>query len=61
MQKYGIKEDFKYYEQRSILLDNIEQIHADEIVLLDEYYVATIIKYRSIITNYAKLLYPDVG
>lgn len=48
--KYGIKESLKYYEQRSILLDNIEQIHADGIVKLDEYYVATIVKYRSIIT-----------
>ncbi|MBD0301956.1 MAG: hypothetical protein ICV85_07165, partial [Tolypothrix sp. T3-bin4] len=29
MEKYGIKEGLKPYELRSILLDNIEQIHAD--------------------------------
>jgi hypothetical protein len=29
MEKYGIKEGLKPYEHRSILLDNIEQIHAD--------------------------------
>ncbi|BAZ16445.1 hypothetical protein NIES4071_83220 [Calothrix sp. NIES-4071] len=48
-QKYGIKEGLKHYELRSILLDNIEQIHVDGIMKLDEYYVATIVKYRSII------------
>ncbi len=49
MQKYAIKEGLKHYELRSILLDNIEQIHADGIMKLDEYYVASIVKYRSII------------
>jgi len=49
MEKYGIKEDLKPYEQRAILLDNIEQIHADGVMKLDEFYVASIVKYRSII------------
>jgi serine/threonine protein kinase len=50
MEKYGIKADLKLYEQGSILLDNIEQIHADGDIDLDEFYVASIVKYRSIIT-----------
>ncbi|RCJ25751.1 hypothetical protein A6S26_15570 [Nostoc sp. ATCC 43529] len=49
MEKYGIKEGLKHYEMRSILLDNIEQIHADGVMKLDEFYVASIVKYRSII------------
>ncbi len=48
-EKYGIKEGFKLYELGSILLDNIEQIHADGDIKLDEFYVASIVKYRSII------------
>jgi hypothetical protein len=47
--KYGIKEGLKPYELRSILLDNIEQINADGVMKLDEFYVASIVKYRSII------------
>jgi len=49
MQKYGIKEGLQPYELGSILLDNIEQIHADGDMKLDEFYVASIVKYRSII------------
>ncbi|WP_254625723.1 hypothetical protein [Nostoc sp. TCL240-02] len=49
MEKYGIKEGLKPYEMRSILLDNIEQIHSDGDMKLDEFYVASIVKYRSII------------
>ncbi len=49
MEKYGIKEGLKPYELRSILLDNIEQIHTDGDIKLDEFYVASIVKYRSII------------
>ncbi len=49
MEKYGIKEGLKPYELRSILLDNIEQIHTDGVMKLDEFYVASIVKYRSII------------
>ncbi|MEH2110503.1 hypothetical protein [Nostoc sp.] len=48
-EKYGIKEGLKHYELRSILLDNIEQINADGVMKLDEFYVASIVKYRSII------------
>jgi hypothetical protein len=50
MEKYGIKEGLQPYELRSILLDNIKQIHADGDIKLDEFYVANIVKYRSIIT-----------
>ncbi|MCV3213859.1 hypothetical protein OGM63_10100 [Plectonema radiosum NIES-515] len=50
MEKYGIKEGLQPYEVGSILLDNIEQIHADGVMKLDEFYVASIVKYRSIIT-----------
>lgn len=49
MEKYGIKEGLQSYEVGSILLDNIEQLHADGIMKLDEFYVASIVKYRSII------------
>ena len=49
MEKYGIKEGLKHYEVRSILLDNIEQIHADGVMKLDDFYVASIVKYRRII------------
>ncbi|KAB8317945.1 hypothetical protein SD81_022185 [Tolypothrix campylonemoides VB511288] len=49
MEKYGIKEGLQPYEVRSILLDNIKQIHADAVMKLDEFYVASIVKYRSII------------
>ena len=50
MEKYGIKEGLKPYEVGAILLENIEQIHADRDMKLDEFYVASIVKYRSIIT-----------
>jgi hypothetical protein len=49
VEKYGIKEGLKPYQSRSILLDNIEQLHADRDLKLDEFYVASIVKYRSII------------
>jgi hypothetical protein len=49
MEKYGIKEGLKYYQLRSILLDNIEQIYAEGDITLDEFYVTSIVKYRSII------------
>jgi hypothetical protein len=49
VEKYGIKEGLQPYQLRSILLDNIEQIHADGVMKLDEFYVASIVKYRSII------------
>lgn len=49
MEKYEIKEGLQPYQLGSILLDNIEQIHADGDMKLDEFYVASIVKYRSII------------
>ncbi|MBE9189176.1 hypothetical protein IQ230_02100 [Gloeocapsopsis crepidinum LEGE 06123] len=49
LEKYGINEGLQPYEQRSRLLDNIEQIHADRDLELDEFYVASIVKYRNII------------
>lgn len=49
MEKYGIKAGLKPYEVGAILLDNIEQIQADGEMKLDEFYVASIIKYRRII------------
>lgn len=50
LEKYNINESLQPYEQRSRLLDNIEQIHADGDLELDKFYVASIVKYRSIIT-----------
>ncbi len=49
MRKYGIKEGLKLYEVGAVLLDNIEQMYADGDMNLDEFYVASIVKYRSII------------
>ncbi len=49
MEKYGIKEGLQNHELGPILLDNIEQIHADGVMKLDEFYVASIVKYRRII------------
>lgn len=49
MEKYKIKEGLKPYELGAILLDNIEQIHTDGVMKLDEFYVSSIVKYRSII------------
>ncbi len=49
IEKYGIKEGLKLYEVGAILLDNIEQIYTDRDINLDEFYVTSIVKYRSII------------
>ncbi|MBD0266877.1 MAG: hypothetical protein ICV77_01155 [Cyanobacteria bacterium Co-bin8] len=49
LKKYGAKEGLQPYELGSLLLDNIEQIHADRDIKLDEFYVASIVKYRSVI------------
>lgn len=49
MKQYGIKDGLKPHELRSILLDNIEQIQSDGIMKLDDFYVASIVRYRSII------------
>lgn len=49
-QKYCIEESLKPYEVSALLLDNIEHIHADNMMQLDDFYVASVIKYRRIIT-----------
>jgi hypothetical protein len=49
MKKYGVKDGLRPYQVGAILLDNIEQIQADGDMVLDEFYVASIIKYRGII------------
>ncbi len=48
-EKYAIAEDLKSHELVSILIANIEQIHAEGDMNLDDFYVASILKYRSII------------
>jgi hypothetical protein len=48
-EKYDIKPGLQPHELVSILLDNIELIHADGDIQLDDFYIASIIKYRSII------------
>lgn len=50
MAKYGIDEGLQLPELTSTLLDNIDRIHADGDLKLDDFYVASIVKYRSIIT-----------
>lgn len=49
VEKYGIREGLRPYEVGAILLDNIQQIHADGDMNLDEFYVASVVKYRDII------------
>ncbi|MBE9210833.1 hypothetical protein IQ244_30895 [Nostoc sp. LEGE 06077] len=48
-EKYDIKEDLTPYEIGARLLDNIEQLSADKLMKLDQFYVTSILKYRSII------------
>jgi hypothetical protein len=49
MKKYGIKDGLQPYEVGAILLDNIQQIQIDGDLVLDEFYVSSIVKYRAII------------
>lgn len=49
MKKYGIKDGLRPYEVGAILLDNIQQIQADGDLILDEFYISSIVKYRLII------------
>ena len=49
MKKYGIKDGLQPYQVGAILLDNIQQIQADGDLVLDEFYVTSIVKYRAII------------
>jgi hypothetical protein len=48
--KYGIKDGIQRHELVSLLLNNIEEIYDDGMMKLDEGYVASIVKYRSIIS-----------
>jgi hypothetical protein len=50
MEKYGIEECLKPPELTSRLLDNIHRIYVDGDLKLDEFYVASIVKYRSVMT-----------
>ena len=49
LEKYKIREGLKPYEVKSILLDNIEDIQSNGMIDLDDFFVASIVKYRSII------------
>jgi serine/threonine protein kinase len=49
MKKYGIKQGLQLYQVGAILLSHIQQIQADGDMVLDEFYVASIVKYRSVI------------
>jgi hypothetical protein len=48
--RYGIREDLQGHERTRVLLDNIERIHAEGVMNLDESYVACLFRYRPIIT-----------
>jgi hypothetical protein len=48
-EKYNIDPFLKAYEVTEILLENIEQIHADCDLNLDTFYVEAVVKYRPII------------
>jgi hypothetical protein len=47
--KYGIEKETPFNECTSLLLNNIEEIHADGIVKLDKNYVDLVVKYREAI------------
>lgn len=49
MQRYGLKDSTPYLESLVILLENILEIYTDGLMKLNENYVDTLIKYRSII------------
>lgn len=48
-EKYALEAGLKPYEFTAILINNIEEIHADGKMKLDDAYVATIVKYRQIV------------
>jgi hypothetical protein len=48
-EKYSFVAGLKPYEIKSVLLNNIEQIHADGVMKLDDTYVSAIVKNRSAI------------
>jgi len=47
-EKYGITEDVQHHELVPILLNNIEEVHADGIMKLHADCVASVIQYRSV-------------
>lgn len=47
--KYALEENLKPYEFTAILINNIEEIHADRKMKLDDSYIAIIVKYRRIV------------
>ena len=47
--KYGIESQTPHPQQTKILVENIENIHADGIVTLDSNYVDQVVKYRDIV------------
>ncbi|MBD2059707.1 hypothetical protein H6F88_27570 [Oculatella sp. FACHB-28] len=49
MEKYGINEGLQPYQVGAILLNNIKQIHVDEDLNLDQFYVDSVVKYHSIV------------
>lgn len=49
MERYDIPVGLQPYDLGTRLLNNIEQIHMDGIILLDDFYVASVVRYRSII------------
>ena len=49
MRKYGIEDEMQHHERFVVLLENIGEIYADDIMKLDHNYVDTLIKYRDII------------
>ncbi len=55
-QKYGLTNAMPRPEFFGILLENINQIHADGLILLDKDYVKTVIKYRAIIMLMAEFV-----
>ena len=56
-EKYEIREGLKPYEVMSILLNNIEDIQNDGIIKLDDFFVDSIVKYRSIIALIREFFY----
>jgi hypothetical protein len=48
-QKYDLRENLKPHELRSVLLENLERIQADDSIKLDPFFLNSLIKYREII------------
>ncbi len=57
MARYGIKDETPFEELIPVLLDNIEEIHADGAMKLDDAYVASIVQYRGVIALFHEFFY----